>query len=57
MIISGLAQPAPAAPADIHVSIGGDDANDGSAALYSRVGWIWIWMASMLPVLVCAHEI
>ena len=57
MIISGLAQPAPAAPADIHVSIGGDDANDGSAALYSRVGWIWIWMASMLPVLVYAHEI
>lgn len=38
MIISGLDQPAPAAPADIHVSIGGDDANDGSAALYSRVG-------------------
>jgi len=57
MIISGLEQPAPAAPVDIHVSIGDDDANDGSAALYSRVGWIWILMASMLPVLICAHEI
>ena len=32
MITSELDQPAPAAPADIHVSIGGDDANDGSAA-------------------------
>lgn len=32
MITPELDLPAPAAPADIHVSIGGDDANEGSAA-------------------------